>query len=133
MRKNTLEINGKIKVLEGEIEIVKKKKRKEIKVILSEMNYYSLILRILSLCLPLCNPFHIFNLTLLNPCLLHCLCSFVPCFGSWRSSLFTTYFHLYIYAWLIYFIISSSSPVLHSLYYCLQPFCFPHFTEVAPI
>ena len=98
MRKNTLEINGKIKVLEGEIEIVKKKKRKEIKVILSEMNYYSLILRILSLCLPLCNPFHIFNLTLLNPCLLHCLCSFVPCFGSWRSSLFTTYFHLYIYA-----------------------------------
>ena len=28
MRKNTLEINGKIKVLEGEIEIVKKKKKK---------------------------------------------------------------------------------------------------------
>ena len=29
MRKNTLEINGKIKVLEGEIEIVKKKKEKK--------------------------------------------------------------------------------------------------------
>ena len=29
MRKNTLEINGKIKVLEGEIEIVKKKKKEK--------------------------------------------------------------------------------------------------------
>lgn len=120
IRKNTLEINGKIKVLGREIEIVKKKK-KEIKVILSEMNYYFLILRILSLCLPLCKPFHIFSLNLLNPSLSSAsssLCSLVPCFCSWHSSLFSTYFHLNLYVRLIYFIISSSSPVLHALYYC---------------
>ena len=134
IRKNTLEINGKIKVLGREIEIVKKKK-KERKVIPSEMNYYFLILRILSLWLPLCNPFHIFSLNLLNPSLSSAsssLCSLVPCFCSWHSSLFTTYFHLNVYVRLSTF---SFLPLHLSFILCtiVQPFCFPHFTEVAPI